>query len=251
MSVLNMAKPAMKTVIDWDTWKSRWVEATDLPTRLGLLYSCPSTPVNSEEEEADKICLLMAVAHYPVHTDPAWHECAKKAFAILHKGVFSGVSGFIEFRDRQAPYIHPKILAAFFEFFTPNPKVESNRPMIVQPFMHKDLEYFINRVCGCVWEGERDIFVPYKPSVVEIMHGRGSLHRLYGKWDRFDEPSLAKLEEIALRDADSLEEGVEGCSRAAQALLIVKTSIAEMERRNKKALLEESIEQGKRELAQL
>lgn len=249
MSVLNMAKPAMKKVIDWSTWKSRWEEATDLPTRLGLLYSCPNASVNSEEDEADKICLLMAVAHYPVYIDPAWHECAKRAFAVLYTGVFR--QGFIEYQDRQAPFIHPRILAAFFDFFTPNPEQKGIPPMVVQTFMHNDLEHFIDRVCGCVWEGERDFFVPYKPLVVEILHERGRLHRLYGKWDRFDEASLAKLEEIVLRDADSLEEGVESCSRAAQALLIVKTSIAEMERRKKKALLEEKIAEGKRELAQL
>ena len=252
MSVLHMARPAMEKSIEWRAWKGRWNRARDLPTRLGLLHSSFGATTTSPDERAERICLLMAVANHRDGVwdsyDSEWHECAKKAFAVLYEHVIHN-NGIIQHIDRHPSYIDPKVLEAFFELFTCNPGRLS--ASVVENFMMKQVTWFIERVCDCVWEGGREHFLPYKPAVVEMLHAHGLLNRVLNKWERFDDASLSKLETISLRDHPTIEEAVYAGSHAARALLIVRTALTELERRNKRVALERQVAQGQQALAEL
>lgn len=240
--------------IGWPLWKRRWRSCKDLPTALGLLQSIYETdhggdPSSTkgwyEAVEAHKIeptILLLETAdghRYP--RSPEFPDKVRdKAFQILATQFFSNSSrGFIgdlpvPVRDKLVWFFLDRERAGALGNWSEYKNVLLTVPQnISKRHQLETAAQFLDRFCEWHWEQSPGM----RPIILEILHYQGDLLRLLPTsssyryaWGGFDKETRAKLHELALRDAETVETGIVLGSAAAQLHLLVTAGFGELER---------------------
>ncbi len=234
----------------WEEWKERWEACTDYPTAAGLLHAVFDTEIGkplyhgSYENEVERICLMLDIADgHRVH-GISNKEVREQAFVVLTTQFFKKC-GYDSITNL-GPEVRQKLLW-FFRAEGQRDFMTRNVSWVVyskEEYLMQLASRYLEQFCTFMWRAGH-----LRLEILELLYAYrelltflpGPLSSGMHDWDPFTDEVEAKLEELMLRDAASIEEGVLLGSQAARLLIQVRAGRAELARRKEKAELEANI----------
>ena len=269
--------------ISWPEWVQRWESAEDVMECQGLLHCIFQVQMDRDtrntlwSEYDAQLILLLKVADTE-YRGGKYSELSRAAFKQLANRFFRywctrrgelGASDKLSFR----------LIQALLHFFRPDFNEDGTRSSIpnltvthdtnLKGFEHAEQETaaFLDRLCEVIWEVNWFQAPAAIEAMLEIRMARGTLLDLLPKkcfevsmygyqdaerhWERFTERAMEKLEELALRGAESIEDSLYRGNQAALLLVAARTAHAERARRRKKDELQRQIADASKRLSNL
>lgn len=245
--------------ISFQEWIKEWNACTTIPLAAGLLHSI----FDANEGEGSirnykdhRILFLLRLADGygastgPSDIGPVHRQIRYKAFQVLSTHVFKNKS-YDSIR-----LLTPEVRKALQDFFSHNVPWTVSATPGVSTYNEKVASEYMQDFCRIAW-GEPHSSIESRLWALDLLHGSDELFSILPKrynerdWALFNEPILARLEEMALRGAPSVEEAVYKHSQAATLLTIVRAAHAGQVRERRKKELETQAASAAAGLAEL
>ncbi len=252
--------------VSFQDWVERWNNCKDSEAAVGLLHSIYSANkgeayfgLPNYREHRHLFLLKLADGHRDDRLDDKLPRFVRyKAFRMLAGHLFKGENAL-----NPILALSKELTERLLTFFG----IENPLPMNVywDPGDHSDSQHadalasaFMQNFCAMHWDNQNNPELRLK--ILELLYVRKKLHSLFPKsehddrgnvYEHFDEPVCKKLQELALRDDPSIEEGVAHGSRAATLLVLARAAQQGIERAERQKQIKASILEKERELASL
>lgn len=252
--------------LTWEDWQKRWKEVTDLPTALGLLHTVLDTKIDESQRSAKRLQRLLfliqlADGHANSEADGyIIHSLRSKAFAVLVQNVFK-YTMLERFQNLGHEVVQALIWffrASHFEngrYWKSNANFSAEEDARHQT---KITTEFLKSFCQYLWNAGHGAAMEYKIAALNLLHENNGLLLLLPRmssigweWRKFTPEVMKRLEELALSDADSIEQAIFKGSNAARLFIQVKAALTEIERQNEREELEKQVRQAQARLEKL